>query len=509
MRTIFTVDVKNFGPIVEANIELRPLTVFLGPSNVGKSYLAILIYALHRALGSKFDRLIRIPYISRSKSSFVPSNFKSIKLTPELMKSTHNWLQSSLENDLPSPMPKEIDLQIQSALKHPTYAHAHIIDEIKRCFNVADLGDLIRLRKYNSEVRINLEFPQKTASEKVNFEFLLNKHNATCIGTFDDIQSVYRALAKSNSSASRNLKGLQERYSQRSLLQENADLHELLAHLSELIFRHMLQPIQQNAYYFPAARTGIMDAHRVVVSALLQGASKGGLRPSTHVPTLPGIMSDFLDQLYNLREYGRLRRKFRRSTAELASRIESNILKGEVQMDLPYEHTGPSFSYRPDDWSQDIPFARVSSMVSELAPIVLYLRHLVNPGDTLIIEEPESHLHPAMQAELAQELARMVRYGIRIIVTTHSEWFLEKIGNLVRLSEIPKDSRYSKQNENVALHKDEVGAWLFKTYKRPKGSKVEEIQIDPETGLFPTDYGVVSEALYNEGAEIFNRLSDN
>ena len=178
-------------------------------------------------------------------------------------------------------------------------------------------------------------------------------------------------------------------------------------------------------------------------------------------------------------------------------------------MDASYEYSGPKFLYKPDDLSQDLPFARVSSMVSELAPIVLYLRYLVNPGDTLIIEEPESHLHPAMQAELAKEVARMVRNGIRIIVTTHSEWFLEKIGNLVRLSEIPEYSQFSKQNENVALHSKEVGAWLFKMQKRPKGSKVEEIEIDPETGLFPTDFGVVSETLYNEGAEILNRLSVN
>ena len=41
-------EVANFGPIVEAKIDLRPLTVFVGPSNTGKSYLATLIYALHR-----------------------------------------------------------------------------------------------------------------------------------------------------------------------------------------------------------------------------------------------------------------------------------------------------------------------------------------------------------------------------------------------------------------------------------------------------------------------------
>ena len=36
------VSVQDFGPIAEAPIDLRPLTVFVGPSNTGKTYLATL-----------------------------------------------------------------------------------------------------------------------------------------------------------------------------------------------------------------------------------------------------------------------------------------------------------------------------------------------------------------------------------------------------------------------------------------------------------------------------------
>ena len=62
------------------------------------------------------------------------------------------------------------------------------------------------------------------------------------------------------------------------------------------------------------------------------------------------------------------------------------------------------------------------SMVSELAPVVLYLRHVVGSDSVLIIEEPESHLHPAMQVEFTRQLAAIVHAGVRLIVTTHSEW---------------------------------------------------------------------------------------
>jgi hypothetical protein len=41
--------VEDFGPIRSAkNVEVRPLTVFVGPNNCGKSYLAMLVHALCR-----------------------------------------------------------------------------------------------------------------------------------------------------------------------------------------------------------------------------------------------------------------------------------------------------------------------------------------------------------------------------------------------------------------------------------------------------------------------------
>ena len=52
------INVKNFGPIEEAEIDLRPLTVFVGESNTGKTYLAALIYALHQ----QFRGISQLPW---------------------------------------------------------------------------------------------------------------------------------------------------------------------------------------------------------------------------------------------------------------------------------------------------------------------------------------------------------------------------------------------------------------------------------------------------------------
>ena len=62
---MLTVSVENFGPIREGTVELRPLTVFVGANNSGKSYMATLIYAVSRALSldSIWGRTMAAPAI--------------------------------------------------------------------------------------------------------------------------------------------------------------------------------------------------------------------------------------------------------------------------------------------------------------------------------------------------------------------------------------------------------------------------------------------------------------
>ena len=61
--------VKNFGPIAEADIDLRPLTVFVGPSNTGKTYFATLIYTLHSIFGEFSYFLKEVDATKRRKPS--------------------------------------------------------------------------------------------------------------------------------------------------------------------------------------------------------------------------------------------------------------------------------------------------------------------------------------------------------------------------------------------------------------------------------------------------------
>lgn len=145
---------------------------------------------------------------------------------------------------------------------------------------------------------------------------------------------------------------------------------------------------------------------------------------------------------------------------------------------------------------EDILVSQASSMVSELAPLVLFLRSGINPGDTLIIEEPEAHLHPGAQADMAVILARLVRAGVRVIITTHSDWLLEEIGNLTL------EGLIGEQTDGPAswLLPEEVGAWHFQ-----KDKPVKEIAFHPRRGFSPKDYQDVAEGLYNRSVNLQQR----
>jgi predicted ATPase len=40
--------IQDFGPVNRGEIEVRPLTILIGPNNSGKSYSAMLIYSLRK-----------------------------------------------------------------------------------------------------------------------------------------------------------------------------------------------------------------------------------------------------------------------------------------------------------------------------------------------------------------------------------------------------------------------------------------------------------------------------
>ena len=276
-----------------------------------------------------------------------------------------------------------------------------------------------------------------------------------------------------------------------------------VANLTDSVGTAMVGPISHRAHYLPADRTGVMHSHQTVVASMVSRAPLAGLDPDLSIPNLSGVLADFLVQLLSLGT----QRPHRTTDRELGveKTIEDRILSGAIRTDRS-DANYPSFFFQPHGWKTQLPLMNSSSMVSEIAPIVLYLRQVVSIGDVLIIEEPESHLHPAMQVELVRQLAAVVNSGVRVILTTHSEWVLETLANLVHLSDVEDAKRTASLKEEPALNQEEVGVWLFEQQPDRLSSRVKELPLDVDLGGFASGYDRIARQTYNRWVDIENLL---
>ena len=95
-------------------------------------------------------------------------------------------------------------------------------------------------------------------------------------------------------------------------------------------------------------------------------------------------------------------------------------------------------------------------------------------GSTIILEQPEIHLHPAVQAGLADVLIDAYkRRGVQIIVESHSEHLL---------------TRLQRRIAEEQLANDDVG--LFFCEDRGSCSSITELQVDPYGNIsnWPNDF---------------------
>lgn len=497
--------VTNFGPIQQADVKLHPLSVFIGPSNTGKSYLAILIYALHRYFGNYAPSFFSAPY--RELHSLRDS------ITQDTLHDLQNViddLQALRETNIPRDQ-DGIVLREQLAAtlreKFRNISGTGLEDEIGRCFGLEakslrrwDVNDdsHIILRAMSVDGGKAPEHRLTLGSGETAFETIIPEEMALKLRE-DFINAMSRRMWIQPFSLRKELFG--------DYLEPNRTAMRLLNLMAEYLARDVCKPFAQSAYYLPADRTGIMHAHKAVVSAVLGNAVMAGIRQVRNMPLLSGIIADFLEKLITIDDPSLRRRNtdWHKDILEICEEIENDILNGSVKTERSETTNYPQFSYRRSGWPETLPLNNASSMVSELAPVLLYLRHQVSPGDVLIIEEPESHLHPSIQVQFTRQLAAMVNAGIRIIITTHSEWVLEELANLVRLSSLPRSDRDKIPGGEVALHPDKVGAWLFQQGSLPSGSTVSQIDLD-ESGLYPTGFDEVAAELHRKWAWISRQL---
>ncbi len=459
------ITVENFGPIAEANIDLRPLTIFVGPSNTGKTYFATLVYALH-GISEGFTPLSLVSVIYQLRGRyFLAVSAEEKKVIKELLDTTTELLKELITSRSPfkfSDLPQALRDHLQSSLTDPEI----IGTELNRCFDFESVSDLIRFTgSTRCEMRVSLKVSSKD-QEWWNFNMTITKSDLIV----DEAINADLVLDPDDGLSWNSI--LSDKFTDRTANTANS----------------------RKRYYLPASRSGIIQSHRVMASSLMDRATRSN---NSGIPTLSSVIVDFMKHLPIYEE----NKESNDAIFAIADALESEVLAGKIIV-KPLLSGYPEFFYQPQETREQIRLNQTASMVSELAPLVLFLRSLVRPGDTLIIEEPEAHLHPGAQADMAVILARLVRAGVRVIITTHSDWLLQEIGNLIRVGELENAGKKVSELP-TSLQQEQVGVWHFQ-----KNSRVAEIPYDRINGIEPMGYLDVAEDLYNRSARLQNRLEE-
>ncbi len=141
----------------------------------------------------------------------------------------------------------------------------------------------------------------------------------------------------------------------------------------------------------------------------------------------------------------------------------------------------------------DIPLYLASSSARGVSDLYFYLKHVAKKGQILIIDEPESHLSPTNQILMARLLAFCVNSGLKVLITTHSDYLIKEINNLIMLS-----SDFEGKNKFLNKHKKD---YLESDYLKPDSVKayicedggLEQCKVN-ETGI---DMPVFDDAIDN------------
>lgn len=257
----------------------------------------------------------------------------------------------------------------------------------------------------------------------------------------------------------------------------------------------------RDIYYLPASRSGLyqaLNAFTPIIAELTQNRFFIQNK-SIELPSLSEPLADYFIDLSTV-DKKHINKKYE----NIINLIQNDILLGEVN----YDDKTKRILYKPNGIELELNLSEASSMVSELSPLIIYFKHILNykyssnkekdipyynvfensfkpkkekSFDILFIEEPEAHLHPEVQVKLIEIFAKLSSLNLKIFITSHSNYMFNKINNLL----IKKEINY----KDLAV---------YHLISSKNGTSVNKAMNITEEGINDENFQDVSEKLYFE-----------
>lgn len=419
--------IKELGAIKEGTINLsKKLNVFCGPNGTGKTYMAFAIYGLLKNqihIGSN-EELVK--KLIDDKNISYPIDFRALI-------GYRKDLISNFKEDFDSLFGVGEELAKQF-FGDTLLDFKETDEEFETTLTECSFESLLSIRKTNikfvkesNSKELHIELLEKTISneEVRTLNFFLNSAILSLLATYP-ISSTYILPVERNSifTFSKEL----------SISKQEAVDH----------FHAMTSKNKTDRFDLLFKKTTRYPL-----------AIKDGLMIADDLAETKKTTSDFFD---------------------FATEIENELLHGKVLITNDGE-----IQFKPDKAQKRLlPIHMTASIVKSLASLVIYLKHLAKSNDLIIIDEPEINLHPDNQIILTRLFARLINKGFRLLISTHSDYVVREINNLIMLSSDKKEIQELKETfnykEEEIISKDDIEVHFFDYPKKKTSNKQVVIQ---------------------------------
>lgn len=373
------ITIDNLGKIAHGEIELNDLTVLVGDNNSGKTYVTYTIYGLLK-----------------------------------------NWTDFINYNGF-------------DAIEKRLRSEGQIILNIEEVLSVLDSSVVFDSKQFQRRIRELFNDKERilsTARVTINFENPASfKNSVKKISVGDNIAFKGEMLADC----------LTISYTKQN--DDHIDNTLFKKIVGDLFSLLVLDDIFPDPVIITAERLGIslfykeLDEKR---NSLIEGLQKldesdGNMHPLDLIMSMSAYYAmPIRDHISFTRNLDNIKKNTSTLDASYSIEIIKNILGAEFRKENKQDIRFYTKNKRSKKF--DIPLYLASSSARCIVDIYFYLKHIAKVGDILIIDEPESHLTLGNQRLMAKLIASIINLRIKVFITTHSDFLVKELNNLILLS---------------------------------------------------------------------------
>jgi len=225
-----------------------------------------------------------------------------------------------------------------------------------------------------------------------------------------------------------------------------------------------------NPFIITAERIGIqllqkeLDENRSDLITMLTKTSTSNLKKGSILELLKNKIARFALPIDDSISFSRMSDYLIKLNSFLKEEKPELITYIEEMLDVRYEVVNGQKIVTDKNSNKTIPYYMASTSVRSLFDLHLWLKHQARKDDILFIDEPELNLHPANQRKMARLFVRLIKAGIKVFVTTHSDYIIKELNNLIILGHQFEDresimKKYKYTEEDV-LDKSQVKVYI-------------------------------------------------